>query len=364
MNDRTVSTNIDSSSPSPDKCAAISWDIDTQFSGLTTSNAVNLYGQYPGGPHFDELAVGQVFDWAPSMTMTSGAAAVHQSILGDRMRLPLDARLSHQVTGSTAALVHPGLVCDVAIGQSTLVTQRVKANLFYRGLTFHRFPIIGDTLYTRTEVVGLKQNSAKRGRVPTGLAALRITTIDQADRLVLDFYRCAMLPLQPGAGETGHTDDLSALAAEPPPRRNPTADWDAAAFRRRVPGPHFDPGLSGTVLHSTADVVGDAPALARLTLNIAATHHDSRVGGQRLVYGGHTIGLALAQATRLLPNLVTVLGWESCDHTGPVHEGDTLYSELHITSAENGLLGLRSVVFAVGEPDRQVLDWRFTALMF
>ena len=52
------------------------------------------------------------------------------------------------------------------------------------------------------------------------------------------------------------------------------------------------------------------------------------------MYGGHTIGLALAQASRLLPNLVTVLGWESCDHTGPVHEGDTLYSELHVESAE------------------------------
>ena len=101
-----------------------------------------------------------------------------------------------------------------------------------------------------------------------------------------------------------------------------------------MPGPHFDPGLAGAVLHSTADVVSSAPELARLTLNIAATHHDSRVGGQRLVYGGHTIGLALAQATRLLPNLVTVLGWESCDHTGPVHEGDTLYSELHVESAE------------------------------
>ena len=79
------------------------------------------------------------------MTLTAGAAAVHQSILGDRLRLPLDAQLSHAVTGSTAALAHPALVCDVAIGQSTLVTQRVKANLFYRGLTFHRFPVIGDT---------------------------------------------------------------------------------------------------------------------------------------------------------------------------------------------------------------------------
>lgn len=113
------------------------------------------------------------------------------------------------------------------------------------------------------------------------------------------------------------------------------------------------------------DVVSSAPELARLTLNIAATHHDSRVGGQRLVYGGHTIGLALAQATRLLPNLVTVLGWESCDHTGPVHEGDTLYSELHVESARSGVLGLRSVVYAAGvEAGRPVLDWRFSALQF
>ena len=101
-------------------------------------------------------------------------------------------------------------------------------------------------------------------------------------------------------------------------------------------------------------------------LNIAAIHHDWRVGEQRLVYGGHTIGLALAQAGRLLPNLVTVLGWESCDHTGPVHEGDTLVSELHVEAAEplprgGGILRLRSLVTAA---DRPVLDWRFSALQF
>ncbi len=97
-------------------------------------------------------------------------------------------------------MAHPALVCDVAIGQSTLATQRVKANLFYRGLTFYRYPVIGgDSLFTRTEVVGLRQNTAKPGRAPTGLAALRMTTIDQVGRLVLDFYRCAMLPLSPDA---------------------------------------------------------------------------------------------------------------------------------------------------------------------
>ena len=85
------------------------------------------------------------------------------------------------------------------------------------------------------------------------------------------------------------------------------------------------------------------------------------------MYGGHTIGLALAQVNRLLPNLVTILGWESCDHTGPVHEGDTLFSELHVESADAGVLQLRSLVYAAGGPDsddRQVLDWRFSALQF
>ncbi|MUL82704.1 acyl dehydratase [Mycobacterium sp. CBMA247] len=321
-----------------------------------------------GGPYFDDLVVGQVFDTAPSMTLTAGAAATHQAILGDRLRLALDAELAAAVTGEPGPLAHPALVCDVAIGQSTLVTQRVKANLFYRGLAFHRCPVIGDTLTTRTEVVGLKQNSTKPGRAATGLAALRMTTVDQDDRLVLDFYRCAMLPLSEGAGDTGYADDLSTIGADAGAAPTPTAGWNADAFRARVPGPHFDPGLAGAVLHSTADVVSSAPELARLTLNIAATHHDWRTGGKRLVYGGHTIGLALAQASRLLPNLVTVLGWESCDHTGPVHEGDTLFSELHVESADAGVLQLRSLVYAAGETDtnsdRQVLDWRFSVLQF
>ena len=323
-----------------------------------------------GGPHFDDLVVGQVFDSAPSMTITAGIAAAHQAIVGDRLHLVLDAELSGAVLGEPGHLAHPGLVCDIAIGQSTVVTQRVKANLFYRGLSFHRFPVIGDTLSTRAEVVGLKRNSAKPGRAPTGLAALRMTTVDQAGRLVLDFYRCAMLPCSTAAADTGRNDDLSQIGVGSAPVADPTRHWDADAFRRRVPGPYFDADMVGLVLRSTGDVVSSAPELARLTLNIAATHHDSRVGGRRLVYGGHTIGLALAQASRLLPNLVTVLGWLSCDHTGPVYEGDTLYSDLHIEAAEElgddrgGVLSLRSLVYAADQgEDRPVLDWRFFALL-
>lgn len=39
------------------------------------------------GPYFDELSVGQEFAGAPAYTLTSGRAAAHQAILGDRLRL-------------------------------------------------------------------------------------------------------------------------------------------------------------------------------------------------------------------------------------------------------------------------------------
>ena len=232
-------------------------------------------------------------------------------------------RCPHAVTGSTAALAHPALVCDVAIGQSTLghpagQGQPVLPRPDVPPLPDHR----RHRCTPAPKSLASNRTRPSRDAPPTGLAALRMTTIDQADRLVLDFYRCAMLPLRPDAGETGHDDDLSAIGTDLPPAPDPTAGLG----RRRVPPPGARPALrsrTGRDRVCTAPPTWSAarPELARLSLNIAATHHDSRVGGQRLVYGGHTIGLALAQATRLLPNLVTVLGWESCDHTGPGARG-------------------------------------------
>ena len=121
------------------------------------------------GPYFDELAVGQVFRSAPGLTLTSGLADAHRAIVGGRLPLALDAALAAAVTGEDAPLVAPNVVWDVAIGQSTVVTHHVKANLFYRGLVFHRLPVIGDTLSTVSEVVGLRQNQSRAGRPDTGL---------------------------------------------------------------------------------------------------------------------------------------------------------------------------------------------------
>lgn len=323
------------------------------------------------GPYFDELAVGQQFTGAPSITLTTGLAAAHQAITGDRLALALDHELCKAVTGGDP-LAPPGLVWDIAIGQSTVVTQHVKANLYYRGLAFRRAPRIGDTLRTSTKVVALRQNRPRQGRAPTGLAALRISTTDQLGRPVLDFWRCAMLPLRDPASQTGHADDLDQVG------RDLTADdlgavaqgWQLATLAARAGGPHPADLYAGqSVEVAGGDVVSAAPELARLTLNVAAVHHDVQAGGNgRLVYGGHAIGLALSQATRALPALATVVGWHGCDHLAPVREGDTLRSRISVERIDHlpgggGLVHLRSVVRADGPTERDVLDWRFVALL-
>lgn len=317
-----------------------------------------------------------VFDRSPAMTLNAGHAAIHQAVLGDRLRLALDAGLSRWVVGSDSPLVHPGLVWDVAIGQSTVVTQRVIANLFYRALVFHRSPLIGDTLHTSVEVAGLRQNRPQPGRQATGLAALRVTTRDQDGRLVLDFWRCAMLPLSDAQGQTGHDDDLGMIgvSTDPPPLAVAVASWDLGAFRKAVPGEHVEAlaaGQSWEVLGG--DVVSAAPELARLTLNVAFAHHDRTASpdDRRLVYGGHTIGLVCSHVTRALPNLVTIVAWHSCDHLGPVYEGDTLRTTLELERIEpltgsGGLVHLRARATTVGRGGGagvEVLDWRLAAVM-
>jgi acyl dehydratase len=347
-------------------------------------------------PYFEDLQVAHVERGAPAVTLTDGMAAVHQAIVGDRLALALDATLARAVLGAPAVLAHPALVWDVAIGQSTLLTGRVIANLFYRGLALQRMPVIGDTLSTSTEVVALRQTTPRPGRPASGLAALRVRTIDQEGRAVLDFWRCAMLPLRDPEGRTEAEDSLEQIPQEldAGALRQASAGWRLDAFldsrggeRERLS--RSAPGTRWTV--DAGDVVSAAPELARLSLNVAAVHHDSHSHreGRRLVYGGHAIGLAASQASRLLPEILTIAGWHSCEHLAPVHEGDTLYSELELERCEpldggGSLAHLRSRVIALGEGGagdtgggvsaegegsggesggRPVLDWRFVALV-
>jgi len=325
-----------------------------------------------GGPWFEDLERGQVFDDAPGLTLTAGAAALHQALTGDRLRLALDAPLSREVTGNASPLAHPNLVCDVAIGQSTGPSQRVRGNLFYRGLVLSRPVFVGETLRTRTEIVGLKQNRRRPGAPATGLVAMRIRTNDERGGPVLDFWRCPMIPLRDPAAETGHADDFADIPQtldEAQVRAAVPAGWRLDRLRLAAPGPyHADLEPGQAFLVEAGETVTGAPELARLTLNVATAHTDATasVHGRRLVYGGHTISIAAAHAARAIPAMATIVAWEACEHLGPVFEDDLLRTELRVQhTGPDALATLRALVSAErpGAEPTPVLDWSFVAVV-
>ena len=189
---------------------------------------------------------------------------------------------------------------------------------------------------------------------------------------MLDFWRCPMIPLRDRDRETGHADDLAQI----PEALDPAAliaaapvHWRLDRLRASVPGPHhadLEPGQRFIV--EAGETVTGAPELARLTLNVATAHTDAggSAHGRRLVYGGHTIAVAAGHATRAIPGIATIVGWHSCEHLGPVFEGDVLRTELTVEDRmAHGLCGLRARVAAVraGADAQPVLDWRFVAVV-
>ena len=326
-------------------------------------------------PRFEDFSVGDEFNEVPSITITEGYAAIHQAVFADRARLFIDQPLCQKVTEQEKLLVNPSLVCNIAIGQSTVPSQQVMGNLFYRGLRLHRPVFIGDTLTTRTKVVALRQNSIKPGRAASGMVALEIHTVNQRDETILLFWRCPMIPCRDPDADTGCKDDFSLMPEEIDDSEIIASipGWHLAALSEAAGCRDYEPGQVMPV--EARDTVTSAPEIVRMTLNMAMTHTDSSKGvyDKRLVYGGHTISIAAAQMSRVVPDLALILAWYKCDHVAPVFEQDILGSVVTVEALDTleagRLLKLHIEVLAergadAPDPgkDVKVLDWQLAVL--
>jgi acyl dehydratase len=154
-----------------------------------------------------------------------------------------------------------------------------------------------------------------------------------------------MLACRNPAADTDHNDDFgwikNTFSAEELLAVLPQG-WNLAPLASELTGLRAPVLKAGDEVDiGPRDTVTCAPELVRMSLNIAYTHTDATRSylGQRLVYGGHTISLALAQITRALPNLLAMIAWRYCDHLGPVLEGDiisTKFKVLDVIEAPGG----------------------------
>ena len=314
-------------------------------------------------PYYEELSVGQVLPRQPSVVIDDGMAALYQSMVGERLPMALDPAVFAAVSGRPGRLASPALVMHLSIGQSTTLTRRVIANLFYRDVRLLRPVLVGQSIATTVTVVALADSRPRPGRPHRGKVLVDIVTTADGEPSIT-YQRAPLMP-QAGDEQPGHDDDLGAgspLDLGTYASLVPT-HWKFAALG---PATDWQPGT--TVVDPARDVIDNALALVRLTNNLAMVHRDAAESPypQRLAYGGHVVGLAQASLSRVLPGMATVLGWHGCDHTGPAFEGDQVsfqHTLLDTAAAGGGrALAVRVEGFAhrSDEPDK-ILDWTVAA---
>ena len=316
------------------------------------------------GPYYEQLRVGQEMPRQPSVVIDDGTAALYQSMVGERLGMVMDSAVCEAVTGRPGRLASPALVMHLSIGHSTTLTRRAIANLFYRDVRLLRPVLVGQSIATTVTVAALADSRPRPGRPHRGKVLVDIVTTADGEPAVT--YRRAPLLLQAGDEQPGHADDLGASSpldlaayAELVP-----SDWD---FTPLGPGTGWQPGT--TVDDPARDVIDNALGLVRLTNNLAMVHRDAAASPypQRLVYGGHVVGLAQASLSRVLPGMATVVGWHACDHTGPAFAGDQVsfrHTLLDVAPAGAGrvfAVQVEGFVHRSIAPDR-ILDWTVIAV--
>lgn len=314
-------------------------------------------------PFAEDLTLGVPLPRSPDVTLDSGLAAQYTAITGDGLRPALSSELSTAITGRTERLANPALVLSVSIGQSTVATRQVIANLQYRNVALVRQVHLGETV--RTTVTPLAADWTRSGRERAKvLLAMRLES--PGGEVIADYERLALLPVR-------EPDRLDATGIPEGSPAEPLAE-----LSRLVPEGWTSPGALASEpsagiewVDPLADTVSSARELVRLTHNLAATHRDGRIAanGRRLVYGGHTIGLAQASLARTIPDLITVLAWRSCDHLGPVFEEDLLTFHSRVDAVERAGGFLIADVTVTGRAHRggadpvDVLDFKPVVLI-
>jgi 2-methylfumaryl-CoA hydratase len=341
------------------------------------------------GNYFEDFSPGQTIIHATPRTVDAGEVALYTALYGPRFALTSSDPFAAAM-GLPRAPLDSLLVFHIVFGKTVPdISLNAIANLGYARGRFGQPVYTGDTLSSRSEVIGLRQN--KDGK--SGVVYVHTTGRNQRDELVVEYVRWVMVRKRDPA-------------APAPATLVPSLPEAVAAEDLDVPLPsglrHYDTDLSGgphlwddyapgeRIDHVDGVTIEEADHMlaTRLYQNTAKVHfnqHIEREGrfGRRIVYGGHIISLARALSFNGLANAQCLLAINGGRHTNPSFAGDTIYAwsevlaQIALPGREDvGALRLRTVATkdrachdfpyqdAAGAYDPSVvLDFDYTVLM-
>ena len=281
------------------------------------------------GNFFEDFELGQVIHHATPRTVTEGDRALYGSLYPTRFALASSAEFAASC-GLSPAPVEELIGFHIAFGKTVPdVSLNAVANLGYAELRFHRPVRPGDTLRTRSEVIGLKENSNAK----TGVVYVRSTATNQNNDVAIDWARWVMVHKRdhaaPAPAPTVPELATSVLAADLiVPEGLDFSDYDFAAAGEVHRMGDYEVGekidhVDGVTLTDPEHMMA-----TRLWQNTAKVHFntEARPDGTRLIYGGHIISMARALSFNGLANVQLIAAVNAGAHTAPAFAGDTIYA--------------------------------------
>lgn len=311
------------------------------------------------GRFFEDYAVGQVMDHAVPRTVSGGERALYHALYPARHALYSSDQFA-QNCGLPASPLDDMAAFHVVFGKTVPdVSLNAVANLGYAQGRWLLPVYVGDTLRSRSEVIGVKQNSNGK----TGVVYVRTTGLNQRDETVMEYVRWVMVRKRDGDTPAPETVvpklpfalDVSDLVI---PQGLDFSNYDFAL----AGDPHRwgDYDIGEQIDHVDGVTIEEAEHMmaTRLWQNTAKVHFDTsaRPDGSRLIYGGHVISMARALSFNGLANAQMVVGLNGGAHANPCLAGDTVRAWSQVldkaeTSAPGvGAMRLRLVATKGGAP--------------
>jgi 2-methylfumaryl-CoA hydratase len=277
------------------------------------------------GRFFEDYTVGETIEHAVPRTVSGGERALYHALYPARHVLYSSDAFA-QSCGLPASPIDDLAAFHVVFGKTVPdISLNALANLGYAEGRWLRPVYPGDTLRSRSEVIGLKQNSNGK----SGVVWVRTKGENQRGETVMEYIRWVMVRKRDAGSDAPETTI---------PELKPVLEVGDLVVPEGLDFTNYDFTLSGephrwgdyevgeTIDHVDGVTVEEAEHMmaTRLWQNTAKVHFDAtlREDGNRLIYGGHVISMARTLSFNGLANaqMIVAGGWRAALASGG-HQG-------------------------------------------
>ena len=144
-----------------------------------------------GGRYLEEFKAGDVYQHTPGRTITSNDNTWFTLLTMNTHPVHFDENYASK-TEIGKILVNGTLVFSMAVGMSVSdISEKCIANLDYENIIHHGPVFNGDTIYSESEVLDVRESKSKPDR---GIVYIETRAFNQNSEKVLTFRRHVLIP--------------------------------------------------------------------------------------------------------------------------------------------------------------------------